>query len=85
MRRGWAILICPLLALGSDPSMADEACLAEVKALRAEFADDSRLLAKARGELDRAVALCRAGRVGQARSILDEVRRQTGLSMGQGQ
>ena len=85
MRLGWAFLICPLLILGSAFSLADEACLAEVKALRAEIADDSRLLAKARGELDRAVALCQARRVERARLILEQVRSQAGLTMGQGQ
>ncbi len=85
MRFGWVLPVFMVITAAPDLAWADEACLAEVKALRAEIAEDSRLLAKARGELDHAVELCRADGAEEARAILQAIRDQAGMSMGQGQ
>ena len=77
-------VLAAVFAAGADRALADEACLADVKALRAELADDARLLSKARGDLDRAAKLCRLDRAEEARALLQTIRDQLGLSMGQG-
>lgn len=79
-----AALSLALFLPASGPAWGDQACLAEVKAFRAEVAADSRLLAIARGGLDTAVALCQAGRVEEARELLQDLRSQAGIAMGQG-
>ncbi len=84
MRFGWVLAVLMVITLAPDLAWADEACLAEVKALRAEIADDSRLLAKARGDLDHAMELCRADEADEARAIMQAIRDQAGMSMGQG-
>ena len=74
-----------LLLLLSGVAHGDEDCLVEVRNTRMEIAESAKLLAMARGALDEADALCRAGKVEEALQVLQSIKDQTGMSMGQGQ
>ena len=79
-----ALAVVGSLAVQAAASSNSEACLSEIALLRDDLAADSRLLAKARGPLKEAEALCRDERIDEARALIEDVRAQAGLAMGQG-